>query len=141
MKRIVKNARRTLRLALVLAVGLVWGVTATSSAQAHDYTVLYAFTGGADGNSPHADLIQDKMGNLYGTTNRGGDHGRGVVFKLDRAGKETVLHSFAGHPTDGFDPFGGLVRDEEGNLFGTTRFDGVHFVGTVFQIDPTGKET
>jgi uncharacterized repeat protein (TIGR03803 family) len=43
-------------------------------------SVLYSFTGGADGGSPRADLMMDKSGNLYGTA--GGGIGYGVVFKL-----------------------------------------------------------
>lgn len=58
-------------------------------------TVLYSFTGGADGSSPNG-LIRDLAGNLYGTTSGGGASGAGVVFKVNAAGQETVLHSFTG---------------------------------------------
>jgi uncharacterized repeat protein (TIGR03803 family) len=51
------------------------------SAAGH-YTVLYTFTGGADGNGPLAGVIRDSAGNLYGTTYYGGERGTGVVFKL-----------------------------------------------------------
>jgi uncharacterized repeat protein (TIGR03803 family) len=61
-------------------------------------TVLYSFTGGTDGKQPWAGVIQDSAGNLYGTTQLGGAHGLGVVFKVDATGHETVLHSFAGSP-------------------------------------------
>lgn len=37
------------------------------------------------------DLVRDAEGNFYGTTNRGGAHGHGTVFKLDTVGNETVL--------------------------------------------------
>ena len=59
--------------ALALAVALVLTVAAIPSAQAQTFTVLYQFTGGADGRSPHAGLLQDLAGNLYGTTFQGGD--------------------------------------------------------------------
>ena len=59
-------------------------------------TVLYSFTGGADGANPYAGLIRDSAGNLYGTTYGGGTSNWGVVFKLDTTGTETVLHSFTG---------------------------------------------
>ena len=59
-------------------------------------TVLYSFTGGADGANPAAGLIRDSAGNLYGTTSDGGASGAGVVFKLDTTGTETVLYSFTG---------------------------------------------
>jgi len=64
-----------------------------------------------------------------------------VVFKLDPTGKETVLHSFAGAPTDGAFPVSGLIRDKAGNFYGTTRFGGASDFGTVFKLDSTGKET
>ena len=66
----------------------------------HKETVLYRFTGGADGAFPWAGLVADASGNLYGTTNAGGEYGGGVVFKL--AGKkETVMHSFFRGNKDG----------------------------------------
>jgi uncharacterized repeat protein (TIGR03803 family) len=86
-------------------------------------TVLHSFTGGADGGRPFAALIRDAAGNLYGTTSGGGAFGHGTVFKLDTTGRETVLHSFTGG-AGGSTPFGGLVRDSAGNLYGTAAFGG-----------------
>jgi uncharacterized repeat protein (TIGR03803 family) len=113
-------------------------------------TVLYSFTGGADGGLPQADLIFDTAGNLYGTTRIGGTGcsgvGCGVVFKLDSTGKETVLHSFKTFP-DGAYPYGGLIWDSQGNLYGTTLGGGYKHrycpqgCGTIFRLAPTGKET
>jgi uncharacterized repeat protein (TIGR03803 family) len=108
-------------------------------------TVLYRFTGGADGRNPYAGLVRDPVGNLYGTTYYGGSsnncyQGCGTVFKLDTTGAETVLHSFTGSP-DGNFPRGGLVRDAAGNLYGTTAWGGAFGKGTVFKLDATGKET
>src|SRR5271167_1021961 len=71
------------------------------------------------GGDPQAGLIFDAVGNLYGTTQRGGTLGWGVVFKLDPSGKETVLHSFRNLP-DGAFPDGDLILDGAGNLYGTT---------------------
>jgi len=68
-------------------------------------------------------LIADSLGNLYGTTQSGGAYGYGTVFKLDKTGIETVLYSFTGGK-DGSEPWGGLVRDAAGNLYGTTFFGG-----------------
>jgi uncharacterized repeat protein (TIGR03803 family) len=99
------------------------------------YTVLYTFTGGADGSQPVADVVRDSQGNLYGTTSLGGAHGFGTVFKLDASGAETVLYSFTGG-TDGSQPFGGLVQGRRGNLYGTTRFGGANGAGTVFRLTP-----
>jgi uncharacterized repeat protein (TIGR03803 family) len=54
-------------------------------------TVLYSFTGGADGAIPLAGVIRDAAGNLYGTTADGGPFSSGTVFKVDTTGKESVL--------------------------------------------------
>ena len=68
-------------------------------------TTLHSFTGGTDGGRPFAGLVFDAAGNLYGTTQTGGDSGFcggdgcGVVFKLaptSSGWSETVLHSFLG---------------------------------------------
>jgi uncharacterized repeat protein (TIGR03803 family) len=101
-------------------------------------TVLYNFTGGADGGNPLAGLVRDPAGNLYGTTETGGASGLGAVFKVDSKGTETVLHSFDG--TDGCIPLGGLVRDKAGNLYGTTSGCGSSNFGTVFKVSKTGTE-
>ena len=109
-------------------------------------TVLYRFTGGADGGSPYAGLVRDAAGNLYGTTYFGGStaacntNGCGTVFQLDKAGKETVLYSFTG-ATDGANPFAGLVADKAGNLYGTTFAGGTYTYGTIFKLDTAGKVT
>jgi uncharacterized repeat protein (TIGR03803 family) len=105
-------------------------------------TVLYSFTGtGGDGAGPYeAGLIFDAAGNLYGTTTSGGTASAGTVFKVDPTGKETVLLSFNG--TDGATPQGGtLLRDNAGNLYGTASYGGAYGNGTLFKLDPTGKET
>ena len=108
-------------------------------------TVLYAFTGGTDGNSPASGLVRDAEGNLYGTTTGGGNlstcggAGCGVVYELDPNGNETVLYSFSG--PDGADLGGDLLRDDAGNLYGTTYSGGTSNAGVVFKVDPTGHET
>jgi uncharacterized repeat protein (TIGR03803 family) len=103
-------------------------------------TVLYGFTGGADGGSPLAGLILSPAGKFYGTTYAGGAFGFGTVFQLDATGKQTVLHSFA-DGSDGSGPKAGLVRDSVGNLYGTTYSGGAAGYGTVFKLAPSGKET
>jgi uncharacterized repeat protein (TIGR03803 family) len=105
-------------------------------------TVLYNFSGGADGANPDSSrVVSDKAGNLYGTTNAGGDNSVGTVFKLTPSGIETVLHSFAADGVDGFNPDGGLVIDGLGNLYGTTIKGGASNFGTVFKVTPAGLET
>jgi len=100
-------------------------------------SVLYSFTGGADGANPYlADVIFDKAGNLYGTTVGGGANNLGVVFELtrtDNVWSESVLHSFAGG-IDGQNPYAGLVLDPFGNLYGTTNGGGAYGVGAVYEV-------
>jgi uncharacterized repeat protein (TIGR03803 family) len=105
-------------------------------------SVLYSFTGAADGANPRDILIRDASGNLYGTTFYGGSftgsqcstNGCGVAFKVAVGGKETVLHTFAGG-TDGASPRAGLIRDSSGNVYGTTEYGGASAKGTVFEIN------
>jgi uncharacterized repeat protein (TIGR03803 family) len=104
-------------------------------------TLLYTFSGGADGKHPNAGLVRDAAGNFYGTTSSGGASGIGTVFKLSKTGKETVLHSFAGYPTDGASPYAGLILDGAGNLYGTTTSGGASDEGTVFKLDSSGQES
>jgi uncharacterized repeat protein (TIGR03803 family) len=91
-------------------------------------------------------LLRDADGNLYGATFDGGSFGYlcpsgcRVVFKLDATAKETVLYTFTGG-TDGAQPFAGLIRDGEGNLYGTTNGGGSYGWGTVFKVSDTGEET
>jgi uncharacterized repeat protein (TIGR03803 family) len=96
-------------------------------------TVLYSFTGGADGAAPQRGLLLDAKGNLYGTTASGGTYGFGTVFKVDQNGNETVLYSFTGG-ADGGNPYSGLVRDAQGNLYGVAG-------SVVFKLDEKGNET
>ena len=103
-------------------------------------TVLYSFTGGADGSGPSAGLIRNSAGTLYGTTSDGGTSGRGVVFKLDTTGTETVLYSFTGEADGGY-PSAGLIQDSAGNLYGTTEYGGASNDGVVFKVDTSGTET
>lgn len=119
-------------------------------------TMLYSFASEpTDGADPMAGLVIDPAGNLYGTTSQGGTLNDGTVFKVDTTGKETVLYSFMGGPTDGSDPVSTLVRDSAGNLFGTTFEGGAGpcsessgprhappaSCGVVFKLDETGTET
>lgn len=115
------------------------------------YSVLYSFSGGADGRNPFAGLTIDAQGNLYGTASYGGIQrcgqypiGCGVVFKLDAAGHYTVLHAFA-NPMEGYWPVAGLAMDAAGTLYGTTPYGGMCIAGgppcagTVFRLDRAGN--
>jgi uncharacterized repeat protein (TIGR03803 family) len=119
-------------------------------------TVLYTFRGnptaGPDGAYPAAGLVFDSSGNLYGTTAQGGTYGQGTVFELTPISggkwKETVIHEFAGYPSDGANPVASLVFDSGGNLYGTTSAGGNgggcgnQYIqvscGTVFKLSPAG---
>jgi len=106
-------------------------------------TVLYAFTGGADGDEPLAGLILDQSGNLYGTTINGGtvigNFSYGVVFKLAPSGHQTVLHSFTGDDDGGW-PAAGLTSGPAGNLYGTAQIGGKRGGGVIFKLDTAGHE-
>jgi uncharacterized repeat protein (TIGR03803 family) len=102
-------------------------------------TVLWSFGDGTDGANPVSGVVRDAKGNLYGTTEYGGDYGKGTVFELTPSGREKVLWSF-GNGTDGAYPLARLVL-YNGNLYGTTVDGGIYGDGTVFEVTPSGKET
>jgi uncharacterized repeat protein (TIGR03803 family) len=125
---------------------LVFGVL-LGAAWAQTESVLYSFCaqGGnrcTDGAIPFAGVVFDQAGNMYGTTEEGGAHGRGVVFKLTPKGEETVLYNFCAqsHCTDGEYPAGGLILDQKGDLYGVAGSGGAHKYGVVFEVTPQGKE-
>src|SRR5271166_3337245 len=109
-------------------------------------SVLYSFATIEGGFLPYSSLVRDTEGNLYGTTFTGGTgcsphYDCGTVFKVDSSGTETVLYSFTGGTKDGCNPWGGLVRDGAGNLYGTTSGCGASGLGTVFKVDTSNAET
>jgi uncharacterized repeat protein (TIGR03803 family) len=104
-------------------------------------TILHSFNyDGRDGLSPHAGVVLDTHGNVYGTTYSGGTYGYGTVFELSpgQGGSwtETILHSFIHNGTDGLQPQAGLIVDDSGNLYGTTTGGGTYEWGTVFEVSP-----
>jgi uncharacterized repeat protein (TIGR03803 family) len=117
------------------------------STQAQTFNVLHSFQS-TDGSGPQAGVIEDNSGNLYGTTLDGGTYLGGTVFKLTPKGKLSVLHNFHATTSDGLEPFAPLILDDNGNLYGTTVAGGEDCTGsdtsgcgTVFKINPSGKET
>ena len=114
---------------------------------------LYSFTGGDDGFSPAAGLVQGSDGNFYGTTEDGGsspgpgapgyvpgENGYGTVFQVTPTGTLTVLHQFG--YSDGANPEAALVQGSDGNFYGTTSSGGRGYgAGTVFRITPAGVLT
>ena len=118
-------------------VGTVFKISAAGAE-----TILHSFGSSAtDGWTPRADLIIDNAGNLYGTTVNGGANQGGTVFKIDAAGTETIVYSFGEHVTDGRYPYGGVIMDSSGNLYGMTSSGGSGGDGTVYKIEPAGTET
>jgi uncharacterized repeat protein (TIGR03803 family) len=126
---------------LLLEGGNLYGTTSNGGFNGHgtvfeingltgEETVLYSFTGGADGKDPTTGLIADGKGNLYGTTENGGI-ANGVIFMFNIATlSETVLHSFNG--TDGAQPSG--LTMGQGRLYGTA-YNGGSGDGTAFELD------
>jgi uncharacterized repeat protein (TIGR03803 family) len=115
--------------------GLVFKET-RGSAGGFRASVLYTFTGHADGSIPISALIMDPTGNLYGTTFGSptgvGDCGFpcGEIYKLAPNGvgawTQSVYYAFLGGSTGGIlNPGNGLIMDASGNIFGTTSGDGV----------------
>jgi uncharacterized repeat protein (TIGR03803 family) len=121
--------------------GTVFKVSASGAER-----VLHNFEGGGDGVYPGSPLVRDSSGNLYGTTEQGGEancsnfaaNGCGTVFLLRSDGVEKVLHAFAGSPTDGEYPEGVILVG--GNLYGTTEMGGAYGSGTVFEVTGSGSE-
>ena len=107
------------------------------------YEVIHAFTGGKDGAvGSLGALLLDKSGNIYGVTELGGAHGAGTVFELSPASgahyKLKTLYAFKTGSDAAF-PYGGLVADKSGNLYGTTYYGGTHGVGAVYKLVRKGK--
>ncbi len=104
--------------------------------------ILYNFgSQSGDGTDPLSGVIFDKKGNLYGATFSGGLYGHGTVFELSPTGVEKILYNFGGQSSDGSEPYGNLVFDKQGNLYGSTYAGGLYGQGTVFELSPTGEET
>jgi uncharacterized repeat protein (TIGR03803 family) len=114
-------------------------------------TILHNFGAfSTDGVEPVGGMVMDAKGNLYGTTYIGGIHttndygstAPGTIFRLTPLGEETILHDFANDSTDGGNPSGPLIMDQNGNVYGTTQSGGTSVLtggGTVFEITAAGE--
>jgi uncharacterized repeat protein (TIGR03803 family) len=119
-------------------------MAASGPVAAQTYNVIYTFSGCADGYSPTSTLLTDGSGSLYGTTEYGGSNcgtqGKGVVFRLRRAGAgwiESPIHTFTSGD-DGISPYmsAGLTVGPDGGFYGTTPFGGHFGEGVVFRVRP-----
>ena len=134
----LKRLSNGLRTTLVIVIVTLFATSAYAAAE----KVLHNFNdNGTDGYFPHAGLIFDKAGNLYGETVWGGTNNMGTVFELTPKGgvwTEKVVHNF-GSGKDGSFPWGTLIFDASGNLYGTTQTGGTYEYGTVFEMTRTSK--
>ena len=137
--------------------GNIYGTTSTGGA--HNYgtvyklspgtkgkwtgQILHSFKGGPkDGNDPWSGIVFDAFGSLYGTTCYGGKWNEGVIFELQapfgsgKYYKLKILWSFGG--AGGAIPYGNLLIDSAGFLYGTTPWGGAGGNGVVFELTPYG---
>jgi uncharacterized repeat protein (TIGR03803 family) len=126
--------------------GTVYKLTPTASGPWKE-TILHSFTGGnigGDGAWPDDTPTLDQYGNIFGTTGYGGTSiNSGTVFELSPtvsgAWSYSVIHSFslpAIGGSDGANPFGGVIIDSAGNLYGATAGGGNAEKGAVFELSP-----
>ncbi len=101
------------------------------------HTTLHSFGLGNEGTYPLSAMVFDSSGNLYGTLGFGGPNGRGSVFQMTPSGSGWTLKVLTGFPqgADGVQPYGGVILDQAGNVYGTTAFGGSGGAGTVFSLD------
>jgi uncharacterized repeat protein (TIGR03803 family) len=103
-------------------------------------TLLHSFTAfGPDGATPYGAIIQARDGNYYGTTEKGGSAGYGVVYKMTPAGLLTDIHAFNEGDCLGIYPVAGLVQATDGNFYGASASN--CSPGLLFQINSTGTYT
>ena len=107
-------------------------VAMAGPANTRNVCTLASFNG-ANGENSEAGVAVDSSGDLFGTTTSGGSNGDGTVYEIAHgSGAITVLATFNG--ANGSSPYGGLVLDSSGNLFGATYSGGISGWGTVFEI-------
>lgn len=94
--------------------------------------VLHTFTLASNGTEPWSGLTLGRNGNFYGTTNQGGTHNSGTIFKITPSGTLTILYDF-----NGGNPFAPPIQGSDGNFYGTTSGANAPY-GTVFKLTPSG---
>jgi uncharacterized repeat protein (TIGR03803 family) len=129
--RMFRNRTRILGAAFILSMTL----------SAQTLTTLYNFgSQDYDGTHPASRVIFGPQGELYGTTNDGGEFGFGTVYELlppaspGGAWTEQVIHSFNDQGGDGEHPSAGLLLGPNGTLYGVTMEGALE--GSIFELDP-----
>jgi len=115
--------------------GTVYELTPSGSGWTE--STLYTFQNGSDGASPRGDLIMDAAGNLYGTTSVGGPGVGGTVWELSPSNGSWIYGVIYSFPGSNFGPFGPVLMDAAGNLYGTTLAGGAYQEGSVFKLTNT----
>jgi len=128
----------------VYGAGTVFTLTPNSDGSWTE-SVLYSFSGGADGGYPDwGSLTFDGAGNLYGVTYGGGQHGVGTIFELtpnsDGSWTERALHEFTGGK-DGANPRTKPIFDAQGNFYAVASYGGAYGCGNVFKMTPGSNNT
>lgn len=112
------------------------------SQQGWTENVAYGLTDLSTGTNPCGGVIFDRAGNLYGTTSTAGGNGAGAVYQLSPTGSGWTgqfLYTFpVRDPGAGSTPYGGVIFDALGNLYGTTTAGGANGVGTIYELTPSG---
>lgn len=130
--------RPSIRMFSALLLAVFFSVVPSAHAQSRGQ-VLHTFEGPPDCDNAVAPLIADTKRDLYGTTLGGGANKLGCIFEMSpskEGWQETVLHSFSGPDGDG--PWGALVFDKNGNLYGTAGAGGAYGGGVAFELNPSG---
>ena len=125
--------------------GTLWEIANTATGYATTPSVLLSFNG-TDGSAPVGPLLFDSAGDLFGTANYGGANDAGTLYELAKTNSgyaSTPGYEISFNGTTAYGPFGGLIADANGDLFGTTYADGYDSGpdgdGTVFEIVKTGS--
>lgn len=100
------------------------------------FSTVYAFRGAEDGGNPFGGLLLATDGNLYGTTQVGGDFGYGTVFRFAPNGELVTICQFDGF--NGANPSAALAQGVDGSLFGTTLYGGTFDSGSIFKLSFSG---
>jgi uncharacterized repeat protein (TIGR03803 family) len=106
---------------------------------ARKVTTLHSFVPATEGMVPNDMLAVDAAGNIYGTTQQGGQFSGGTIFAFTTSRTMKILHTFDASAGDGATPLQGLVRSSTGALYGAAAGGAISTNGSVFEVSPAGK--